>query len=70
MSEFMGNIYGKYEAKESSFPPGASSLHQMMTAHGPEAQVYKNASTAELKPVKMMNTLSFMLESAYMLTIS
>ena len=53
MSEFMGNIKGIYDAKEEGFSEGASSLHSMMTAHGPEHQVFEKASTMELKPVKM-----------------
>ncbi|KAM7433993.1 hypothetical protein ABFA07_015828, partial [Porites harrisoni] len=36
MSEFMGLIYGKYEAKEEGFAPGGGSLHSMMTPHGPD----------------------------------
>ena len=40
MSEFMGNIYGEYDAKPSGgFEPGCSSLHLTMTPHGPEAKV-------------------------------
>ena len=55
MSEFMGNIKGAYDAKEEGFSPGCSSLHSMMSAHGPEAGVFEKASTMELKPVKMEN---------------
>ena len=48
MSEFMGNISGTYDAKEEGFGPGASSLHSMMTGHGPESEVFEKASTANL----------------------
>ena len=34
MSEYMGNIYGVYDAKEKGFSPGCSSLHSCMTPHG------------------------------------
>jgi homogentisate 1,2-dioxygenase len=37
MSEFMGLIYGQYDAKEKGFVPGGISLHNMMLAHGPDA---------------------------------
>lgn len=50
MSEFMGNIKGTYDAKQKGFIPGASSLHSTMSGHGPEAEVFKKASTADLKP--------------------
>lgn len=56
MSEFMGLIYGVYEAKEGGFMPGGASLHSMMTPHGPDRQAFDKATTAELKPVKLEGT--------------
>lgn len=56
MSEFMGLIYGKYEAKEGGFSPGGASLHSMMTPHGPDTQAFERATKAELKPVKLTGT--------------
>ena len=56
MSEFMGLIYGVYEAKEGGFMPGGASLHSMMTPHGPDVQAFDKATTAELKPVKLDGT--------------
>ena len=50
MSEFMGLIYGAYEAKEGSLRPGGASLHSMMTPHGPDAQCFDLASTEALEP--------------------
>ena len=41
MSEFMGLILGKYEAKEEGFAPGGATLHSMMTPHGPDADCFK-----------------------------
>jgi homogentisate 1,2-dioxygenase len=35
MSEYMGLIYGQYDAKEEGFVPGGGSLHNCMSAHGP-----------------------------------
>jgi homogentisate 1,2-dioxygenase len=34
MSEFMGLIYGQYDAKPDGFVPGGSSLHNCMLPHG------------------------------------
>ncbi|WP_252180345.1 homogentisate 1,2-dioxygenase [Endozoicomonas sp. 4G] len=65
MSEFMGLIHGVYDAKEKGFLPGGSSLHNSMSPHGPEADVFRKASEAELKPVRYENTLAFMFESRY-----
>jgi len=67
MSEYMGNVFGTYDAKEKGFGPGCSSLHLPMTAHGPEAEVFEKASTVELKPHKLENTMSFMFETTYTL---
>ncbi|MCM0606150.1 MAG: homogentisate 1,2-dioxygenase [Xanthomonadaceae bacterium] len=65
MSEFMGLIKGVYDAKEEGFVPGGSSLHNCMSAHGPDEQVFTKASEADLKPMKIENTLAFMWESCY-----
>ena len=65
MSEFMGLVYGQYDAKPEGFVPGGASLHNMMLPHGPDADAFENASKAELKPVKITNTLAFMFESRF-----
>ncbi|TCT13453.1 homogentisate 1,2-dioxygenase [Tepidamorphus gemmatus] len=65
MSEFMGLIYGQYDAKERGFVPGGMSLHNCMLPHGPDADAFEKASTAELKPVKLTNTLAFMFETRF-----
>jgi len=65
MSEFMGLIYGIYDAKPEGFIPGGMSLHNMMLPHGPDTSAFEHASHAELKPVKMTNTLAFMFESRF-----
>lgn len=67
MSEFMGLIEGSYDAKEKGFEPGGMSLHNCMTPHGPEAQVFENASNAELEPQRYDNTMAFMFESRYVI---
>ena len=65
MSEFMGLIEGTYDAKEHGFVPGGMSLHNCMTPHGPEADVFEKASNASLEPQRYENTLAFMFESRY-----
>jgi homogentisate 1,2-dioxygenase len=65
MSEFMGLIYGQYDAKEEGFVPGGASLHNCMVPHGPDSDAFTKASNAELKPHKLDNTLAFMFESRY-----
>ena len=65
MSEFMGLIYGQYDAKPHGFTPGGMSLHNCMLPHGPDAEAFEHASTAELKPVKLTNTMAFMFETRY-----
>jgi homogentisate 1,2-dioxygenase len=65
MSEFMGLIKGKYDAKEEGFVPGGVSLHNMMLPHGPDLDAFEKALTSELKPVKMTDTMAFMFESRF-----
>ena len=65
MSEFMGLIEGSYDAKEEGFAPGGFSLHNCMTPHGPEAEVFEKASIATLEPQKFEGGLAFMFESRY-----
>lgn len=62
MSEYMGLIKGHYDAKETGFIPGGSSLHNCMSAHGPDAQAYDKATTTNLKPEFYDDTLAFMFE--------
>nr|WP_250810384.1 homogentisate 1,2-dioxygenase [Neorhizobium tomejilense] len=65
MSEFMGLIYGRYDAKEEGFVPGGMSLHNMMLPHGPDFTGFEKASNGELKPVKLDNTMAFMFETRF-----
>ncbi|OUL58788.1 homogentisate 1,2-dioxygenase [Pseudoalteromonas ulvae] len=68
MSEFMGLIEGVYDAKEKGFVPGGMSLHNCMSPHGPEADVFEKASNADLKPQRYENTMAFMFESRYVIS--
>jgi len=63
MSEYMGLIYGSYDAKETGFVPGGGSLHNCMSAHGPDTEAYEKAINSSLKPEYYDNTLAFMFES-------
>ena len=65
MSEFMGLILGQYDAKPEGFVPGGASLHNMMSAHGPDDGAYEKATTAELKPEFLGATMAFMFETRY-----
>jgi homogentisate 1,2-dioxygenase len=65
MSEFMGLVYGVYDAKPEGFVPGGMSLHNQMLPHGPDSDAFEHASNAELKPVKLGNTLAFMFETRF-----
>jgi len=65
MNEFMGLVFGKYDAKEEGFVPGGASLHNCMSGHGPDADTYGKASTADLKPQYLGDTLAFMFETRF-----
>jgi homogentisate 1,2-dioxygenase len=65
MSEYMGLVRGTYDAKAEGFTPGGASLHNTFASHGPDAETYARASTAELMPQKLDGTLAFMFESRW-----
>ncbi len=67
MSEYMGLVYGQYDAKETGFVPGSGSLHNQMSAHGPDLEAFEKASNAALAPQKLDGTMAFMLESRYII---
>ena len=70
MTEFMGLLHGEYDAKAEGFLPGGASLHNCMTAHGPDAESWRKASHAELKPQKIDNTMAFMFESRFAMRLT
>jgi homogentisate 1,2-dioxygenase len=63
MSEYMGLIRGDYDAKAEGFVPGGGSLHNCMTAHGPDKTSFDRASAVELKPQFLAGSLAFMFET-------
>ena len=63
MNEFMGLIYGEYDAKAEGFLPGGASLHNCMSGHGPDTETFERASNDELKPRHIGDTLAFMFET-------
>jgi homogentisate 1,2-dioxygenase len=65
MSELMGLVHGVYDAKAEGFLPGGVSIHNCMSAHGPDVASFHKAVGMELKPHKIDNTLAFMWESRY-----
>ncbi|GHA60923.1 homogentisate 1,2-dioxygenase [Streptomyces tauricus] len=68
MSEYMGLIEGAYDAKAEGFVPGGGSLHNMMSAHGPDRETFERASAAELRPQKVDDGLAFMFETRWPVT--
>lgn len=79
MTEYMGLIYGEYDAKKGTggsdqkggFVPGGSSLHSIMTPHGPDAaSYYENVKKGCKEPTKFDGGLAFMFESSAMCKVS
>ena len=67
-SEFMGLVHGQYDAKADGFSPGGSSLHNSMSGHGPDAQTFEKASTADIsQPHAITDTMAFMFETRFVL---
>jgi homogentisate 1,2-dioxygenase len=67
MSEYMGLIHGTYDAKAGGFAPGGGSLHNCLSAHGPDKATYEAAIAADLFPHKIENTMAFMFESRWVI---
>jgi len=67
MNEYMGLIFGTYDAKSEGFEPGGGSLHNCMSGHGPDAATFAQASSAELEPRYLGDTLAFMFETRLIL---
>jgi homogentisate 1,2-dioxygenase len=66
MSEFMGLIYGVYDAKTGGgFAPGGFSLHNTMLPHGPDMRAFEDASATTLAPQKLEGTMAFMFETRF-----
>ena len=64
MTEFMGLLYGRYDAKAEGFLPGGASLHNCMSGHGPDAASFDKASAADTtKPDHIVDTMAFMFET-------
>ncbi len=63
MSEFMGLVFGAYDAKAEGFVPGGASMHNCTAGHGPDAETFERASTDRLEPQYLAGTLAFMFET-------
>ena len=60
----MGLIHGVYDAKAEGFLPGGASLHNCMSAHGPDATTFEKASRADTAhPEHIVDTMAFMFET-------
>ncbi|KAJ6186512.1 Homogentisate 1-2-dioxygenase [Penicillium mononematosum] len=72
MSEFMGLIRGEYDAKAGGgFKAAGASLHNVMSAHGPDAETHEKASNAKLSPTKVgEGSMAFMFESPLMIGVT
>ncbi|OVZ66435.1 homogentisate 1,2-dioxygenase [Pigmentiphaga sp. NML030171] len=70
MSEFMGLIEGRHEAKADGFLAGGASLHNSGVAHGPDAATTKLAMAADLVPQKFDHSYAFMFETSYPLRLT
>ena len=72
MSEFMGNVYGRYEARPEGFLPGGATLHLCMVGHGPDSDTFERATGTLLTGAHRMpdDSLAFMFETAYMCRVT
>jgi homogentisate 1,2-dioxygenase len=55
----------RYDAKPEGFVPGGFGPHNQMLQHGPDDDAFAHASNVAFKPVKLSNTLAFMVETRF-----
>jgi homogentisate 1,2-dioxygenase len=67
MSEFMGLISGTYDAETTGFDLGRASLHNQMSAHGPDTPTHRAAIQGELVRHRVESTMAVMFESRWVL---
>mmetsp|Transcript_10657 Transcript_10657/g.20967 ORF Transcript_10657/g.20967 Transcript_10657/m.20967 type:complete len:491 (+) Transcript_10657:391-1863(+) len=74
MTEYMGMIWGEYDAKKGGFVAGGASLHSCMSPHGPDAATFERFSDPSkvdtTKPEFFDRGLAFMFETTFMLELS
>lgn len=72
MSEYMGLIYGSYDAKKTgSFVPGGASLHNALTPHGPDDESYNKAVADPCSsPILYEGGMAFMFETCLSLKVA
>jgi homogentisate 1,2-dioxygenase len=70
MSEFMGLVHGAYDTRSAGFLPGGFTLHNALAGHGPDPDTFERASSAPLAPLKLADTLAFLLESRYPMRVT
>jgi homogentisate 1,2-dioxygenase len=62
-SEFVALVQGSYIGKGESFAPGSASLHNCMSGHGPDADTYHRATSSDLQPQYLDDTMTFIIET-------
>jgi homogentisate 1,2-dioxygenase len=67
MSEFLGLIHGAYDVRAEGFVPGGASLHNCLSAHGPDRGTFDKAVSADLQPHRTGDSLAFMFETRLVL---
>jgi len=63
MSEFMGLLQGKYDAKPDGFKGGSCSMHNRMLPHGPDSTALEIGTKGSDDPQRYCNNLAFMWET-------
>ena len=65
MSEFMGLVYGRYDAKPQGFVPGGISLHNTMLPHGPDVDAFERRAQRRAEAAQAEGTMAFMFETRF-----
>jgi len=70
VSEFLALVKGRHDGKSDSFRPGSASLHNAWAPHGPDTASYEGGRVGDQMPVRLSESLVFMIETRYPMSVT
>lgn len=71
VAEFVGLIRGRHDGKSATgFGPGGLSLHNNWAPHGPDTDSFEKGRTGAQEPQHLSDSLAFMFETRYPLSLT
>jgi len=70
VSEFLALVKGRHDGKSDAFRPGSSSLHNAWAPHGPDTLSYEGGRVGDQNPIRLSDSLVFMIETRYPMSLT